>query len=394
MRNKKIKILRIITRLNVGGPAIHAALLTKELNNGEFESALIYGSTSKGEGNMDYVLEQYGVNSVYIPALAREINPFRDIAAFYRIFRFIKEYRPDIVHTHTAKAGTLGRIAAMLAGVPVKVHTFHGNVFHGYFNSVITRFFILIERILAKFTDAIITIGKAQKYEIAEKYRIANPGKCRVIKLGFELGKFLDSDRKKNVLRKRLNFNDSDILVGTVGRLAAIKNHKMFIDTVDYINKNGTNRLNEKIRYVVIGDGELRNELLEYIKLRKLGEKISLIGWVKDIDEVYASLDIAALTSLNEGTPVSLIEAMASSRPVVSTDVGGVKDAVGEIGLLVKSGDYRAMGDKILELAASAEKREVLGKAGRDFIKERFSKGRLISELKELYNNLIERTKT
>jgi len=394
MRNKKIKILRIITRLNVGGPAIHAALLTKELNNGEFESALIYGSTSKGEGNMDYVLEQYGVNSVYIPALAREINPFRDIAAFYRIFRFIKEYRPDIVHTHTAKAGTLGRIAAMLAGVPVKVHTFHGNVFHGYFNSVITRFFILIERILAKFTDAIITIGKAQKYEIAEKYRIANPGKCRVIKLGFELGKFLDSDRKKNVLRKRLNFNDSDILVGTVGRLAAIKNHKMFIDTVDYVNKNGTNRLNEKIRYVVIGDGELRNELLEYIKLRKLGEKISLIGWVKDIDEVYASLDIAALTSLNEGTPVSLIEAMASSRPVVSTDVGGVKDAVGEIGLLVKSGDYRAMGDKILELAASAEKREVLGKTGRDFIKERFSKGRLISELKELYNNLIERTKT
>jgi glycosyltransferase involved in cell wall biosynthesis len=389
MRNKKIKILRIITRLNVGGPAIHVALLTKELNNTDFESALIYGSTSKDEGDMNYILGGYSVNSTYIPALTREISPFRDALAFWRIFKFMKEYRPDIVHTHTAKAGTLGRIAAMASGVPVKVHTFHGNVFYGYFNRLLTGFFIFIERMLARFTDAIVTISEAQRYEIVEKYKITDSDKCHVIKLGFELQKFLDSGHKRDILRKKLKFNEDDILVGTVGRLAAIKNHKMLIDAVDYVNKNGNDQLNRRIRYVVIGDGELRNELLQYIKGRNLGESISLIGWVKDIDEVYAGIDIAALTSVNEGTPVSLIEAMASSRPVISTDVGGVKDAVGAIGLLVKSGDYKAMGDKILELARSAEKRESLGKTGRDFIKKRFSKERLVSELKELYSNLI-----
>lgn len=389
---KKIKILRIITRLNIGGPAIHAALLTRELNNNEFESTLIYGSTSKDEGDMSYILENHDIKSVYIPALKRELNPFYDIIAFYRIFKFIKEYKPDIIHTHTAKAGTLGRLAAILANVPIKIHTFHGNIFHGYFNKSSTRFFIFIEKILAKFTQSIIAISQRQKDEIVQKYGITNPKKCSVIKLGFDLAKFLNLSSKEGTFRKRFNFKEDDILVGIVGRLTAIKNHRMFIDAIDHINRTAGKDIIDKIKFVIVGDGEMKEELLAYGRFRRMEKKVSFIGWIKDIDEVYAGLDIAALTSINEGTPVSLIEAMASSKPVISTDVGGVKDAVGETGILVKSGDYKVMSDKISNLAASLEKREELGRRGRDFVRNKYSKERLVSELRELYNDLIKRT--
>jgi glycosyltransferase involved in cell wall biosynthesis len=389
---KKIKILRIITRLNIGGPAIHAALLTKELNDDEFESVLMYGSISRGEGDMGYAAEARNIKSLQIPELKRNISFFSDIRAFYRILKYIREYKPQIVHTHTAKAGTLGRIAAILANVPVRVHTFHGNVFHGYFGRLTTRLFILAEKILAQFSDAIIVISDKQKEELVNKYKITTSEKCHVIRLGFELGPFLASEGKKNIFRKKSNFKEDDILVGIVGRLTAIKNHKMFIDSARHAclhaGRHARRALAEKLKFIIIGDGELKSELLAYTRFRGLEKKMFFTGWVKDMDEVYADLNIIALTSISEGTPVSIIEAMAASRPVISTDVGGVKDALGQAGVLVKSGDFEAMGDKISELASSLEKRERFGFLARDTVRGIYSKERLVSELKQLYKKL------
>ena len=391
MQNKKIKILRIITRLNIGGPAIHASLLTKEFNDIEFESKLVCGRISKREGDMGYVARDYGVEPIYVSSLRREISPFSDIAAFFRIVLVMLRYRPDIVHTHTAKAGTLGRIAAILTGVPVKIHTFHGNVFQGYFKTSEASFFMFAERVLAKFTNAIIAISQSQKKDIVEKYRITEEKKCHVIQLGFDLQKFLNPGQKRKAFREKYKLKDNDIFVGIIGRLVPIKNHKMFIDAVYHMNKNSRAGLTDRIKFVIIGDGYMKEEVLAYSKFRGLREKILCIGWARDIDEVYAGLDIVALTSINEGTPVSLIEAMSSEKPVVSTDVGGVRDALGEAGILVKSEDYKRLGEEISLLAASPEKREKLGRLGRDFVKTRFSKERLVSELKELYRNLLTR---
>jgi len=386
---KKLKILRIITRLNIGGPAIHAALLTGTLDGGEFESRLLCGRVSGNEGDMRYVAEHYGVKPFYVPFLAREINPFADMLALWHIFRHIRAYRPDIVHTHTAKAGTLGRIAAYLAGVPVKVHTFHGNIFRGYFDRKRTRLFIGIERMLAKRTNAVISISSLQRGEIVAKYAIAEPGRCRVVRLGFDLERFLLSDRKKNVFRKKFKFAENDILIGIIGRLVPIKNHKMFIDAACHIMRRAEPGLAERLKFVIVGDGGLRDELALYARFKGLANKMFFPGWIKNIDEVYADMDIVALSSINEGTPVSLIEAMASSKPVVATDVGGVKDALGGIGLLVRPGDYKAMAAKMLELASSAGQREKLGGLGRELVKDIYSKGRLVSELKTLYRELI-----
>jgi len=389
----KIKILRIITRLNIGGPAIHATLLAKEFNDSEFKTVLLHGSVSAYEGGMEYITDLYNIKPLCITQLKREINPLKDFIAFCRIFKYIRKYKPDIVHTHTAKAGTLGRFAAILAGVPVKVHTFHGHVFHGYFDKRSTNFFIFIERLLAKFTDTIIAISPSQRDEIVEKYRITTTDKCHIVRLGFDLKKFLNATEKKNMLRKKFNFKEDDILVGIIGRLAPIKNHKMFLDAVSYMNEHAEKDLINKTKFVIVGDGELKKELLAYSKNKGLEKKVVFSEWVRDIEAAYADLDIVALTSINEGTPVSLIEAMTSRKPVVSTDVGGVRDAVGEVGIAVKSGDYKAMGDKILELAASCEKRKELGKRGQELVKDKYSKKRLVAELRDLYKELLSDTK-
>jgi len=387
---KKIKILRIITRLNIGGPAIHAVLLTKEFNNDEFESTLLSGAVSECEGDMGYIAGIYNVKPLYITDLKREINPIKDFVAFFRIFKYIREFKPDIVHTHTAKAGTLGRVAAILAGVPVKVHTFHGHVFHGYFDKALTNFFIFIERFLARFTDVIIAISPSQRDEIVEKYKITATDKCHIVRLGFDLDKFLNLSEKRDTLRKKFNFKKDDILIGIVGRLVPIKNHKMFIDAAAYVNEHAGEDLKNKTKFVVVGDGEMKEELLAYSKNKGLEDKIVFSEWIKDIEEAYADLDIVALTSINEGTPVSLIEAMTSGKPVVSTDVGGVKDAVGEIGIAVKSGDYKTMGDRMLDLVSSCEKRNELGCRGQELVKGKYSKERLIAELGDLYKELTK----
>jgi len=385
-----IKIVRIIARLNIGGPAINAVLLSEGLNGNGFKTVLVAGSIEKSEGDMSYLAYQRGVSPVVVNELSRSIDPLKDLMALWKIYRIIKTEKPDIVHTHTAKAGTLGRLAAILAGVPVRVHTFHGHVFDGYFNKITARAFIAIERFLGRFTTKIIAVSNSVANDVSIRYNIVPNAKIAVIPLGFDLERFFTSSSNKGRLKKELGLAEDCLLVGIAGRLVPIKNHKMFLDAAKKILATSPYSLVTK--FIIVGDGELRRELENYATKTGIADKVVFLGWRRDLDYIYADLDVVCLTSLNEGTPVSLIEAMASSKPVVATDVGGVKDIVknGVNGLLVQSGDVNGFRDAVINLLQDAEKRGEMGDKGKEFVKADYNKDRLIKDTEQLYINLLK----
>ncbi|MFA5389286.1 MAG: glycosyltransferase family 4 protein [Candidatus Omnitrophota bacterium] len=384
-----MKILRIIARLNIGGPARNAVLLSEGFPG----TVLVCGKTAGSEGDMLYLAGQKGIKPVIVEELGRELSWKDDWAAFWKIYRIIKQEKPDIIHTHTAKAGALGRMAGIIyrfqtriggpnAGLsPYLVHTFHGHVFHGYFGRIRTEFFIWTEKILALFTDKIITVSQNLKDELARKYRIAPEEKIQVIELGFELDELLKLPPREN---------SGTVNIGIVGRLVPIKNHKMVLDCACMIKKNARSNA---IRIIIVGDGELKKELVRYIEELGIKDMVEFRGWVKDLKAIYEELDIAVLTSLNEGTPVSLIEAMAAARPVVATKVGGVSDIVedGKNGYLAESEDAEEFSKKLSDLIKDPEKRRKFGEYGRNMVKERFSKERLIKDTKRLYNTILQK---
>jgi len=388
--SEKIKILRIITRLNIGGPAIHAILLNEGLNDATFNSRLAAGSCDEKEGDMGYLAKEKGLEVAIIPQLKRNITFKDDLIAFLRMFRLIKKEKPHIVHTHMAKAGTLGRIAAILAGTPIKVHTFHGHVFHSYFNSRDTRIFLLIERVIAKFTDRIIAISDLVKDEICNDFKVVDEKKASVIKLGLDLSKFQDIDKKRGSLKKELNIDKKTLLVGIIGRLTAVKNHKLFLDTIKLL-KDEVPELNA--RFLIIGDGELRDFLEGYAHSLGIKDWVYFSGWRSDLSTVYADLDIVTLTSLNEGTPLCLIEAMASQKAVIATEVGGVSDLVENKtrGLLVSSNNKKGLKEAILTLLKDERLREEMARNGKDYVCTKYSKDRLVNDIGNLYKELLEK---
>ncbi|KPK42635.1 MAG: hypothetical protein AMJ78_01815 [Omnitrophica WOR_2 bacterium SM23_29] len=389
MNPKKSKILRIIARLNVGGPAIHTILLTEALNNDRFESILVAGCVDRSEKDMIYLARQKGINPIIIPELGRQINPIKDLIALWKIYNLIKREKPDVVHTHTAKAGALGRVAAMLAGIPIRIHTFHGNIFQGYFNKIYVILFIFIERLLAYFTTYIVAVSETQKKEICQRYKIARLDKVKVIPLGLELEKLFTIESRNGYLRRELKIGDDVTLVGIIGRLVAVKNHRMFLEAIKCLSTHVDNNFN--LKYLIIGDGKERPALEEYTKNLGLDGDVIFCGWRQDPENIYSDIDIIALTSLNEGTPVSLIEALAAGRSVVATDVGGVADVVedGVNGYLVPSGDVEGFSKRLAELIEDSQKRRQFGFKGREMVRGRFSKERLIEDVKNLYESAI-----
>lgn len=385
----KIKILRIIARLNIGGPAIHTILLTEGLDKDEFETLLICGSVGKDEADMSYYAQENNIEPIFVSELKRELNFFNDIIAFKKIFKIIRTKQPDIIHTHTAKAGALGRLAGIIYNLSnckkqIKlIHTFHGHVFNGYFNGFRTRLFILIEQFLSKFTDKIIVVSEKIKNDLLN-LRIGNPEKIAVIPLGLELDRFLSITESPPI--------NSVLKVGIIGRLAPIKNHWMFLEAAKIIRNNGK----IKVNFFIIGDGELRENLENYARQLGIDDAVTFMGWQKDLEKIYQDLDIVALTSLNEGTPLSLIEAMAAGRAVIATDVGGVKDLIGnsERGILVKSGDVNGFAQGIRQLLENPDLRNKISERARDFVKDKFTKERLINDIELLYNKLFERNLT
>ncbi len=341
MSERPVKIMRIIARLNIGGPAIHVILLTARLDSPEYESILVCGQIDATEGDMAYFAQEFGIEPIIIPELGRSISPIRDLATIWKLFRLMRRFRPDIVNTHTAKAGFVGRLAAWLARVPVRIHTFHGHVFHGYFGKWKTRLFLFLERLCARISTKIITISPKLRDELVQTYRIAPPDKFAVVPLGFDLSKLTTllngtSFRVDNGLP--LNAK----LIGIVGRLVPIKNHSLFLRAASLIQRND-------VHFVVIGDGETRQEMEQLSVQLGIADRVSFVGWVTNLGPALHELSVMVLTSKNEGTPVSIIEAMAVGVPVVSTEVGGVPDVLdnGHLGILVPPEDQVALADAI-----------------------------------------------
>jgi glycosyltransferase involved in cell wall biosynthesis len=377
-----IKILRVITRLNIGGPAIHAILLTRALNDGLlFQTTLVSGTTAPHEGDMLDLARARAAEPLMLPALGREISPLDDLVSLARMVQLVRQSKPDIVHTHMAKAGTVGRLAARICGVPLVVHTYHGHVFHSYFSPIKTRIFLTIERALGLATNRIIVLGDGQRSEIAS-YGVAPLRKLVSIRLGLELGPFLDAERGRGGLRHELGIDAESPLVGIVARLVPIKAHELFLQAAVRVHD-----ALPRAQFLIIGDGERRAELETLVADLGLSSCVRFLGWRRDLVRIYADLDVVALSSLNEGSPVALIEALASARPVVSTAVGGVPEVVvdGQTGLTVPVSDVSALADAILTLLRDRALAERLGTAGRRHVYPRYDSSRLVEDVRQLY---------
>lgn len=384
--SEKIRILRVIARLNIGGPAIHTVLLTKFLTSDRFSSTLVTGQVSPSEGDMRYLAEEKGISPQIIPELGREIRWRDDLIVLRKLYRLICTLRPTIVHTHTAKAGMLGRVAAKLARVPIIVHTFHGHVFHSYFSPAKTVFFLWIERILGKLTDTIITVSPKQREEILS-YRIGHPNKVRVIDLGLELQEFVNCDDRHGKLRQELGIHSDVPLIGIVARLVPVKGHTYFLEAVKHVVENHPNA-----QFVVVGDGELRNPLEQLTNILEIRSHVHFLGWRQDLSEIYADLDIVVLSSLNEGSPVALIEAMAASKPVVAPQVGGIRDLVlhEKTGLFVPPKDSKGLAQGISYLLSlPLSDRLAMGRAGQARVYPQYHITTLVKNIETLYEELL-----
>lgn len=391
------KVVRIINRFNLGGPTYNVAYLSKYMSP-DYETVLVGGEIDESEAGSHYVLDGLGLKPIVVPEMRRSIGLKGDIVAYKKIKKIIKEEKPDIVHTHASKAGTLGRLAAASCGVPIVIHTFHGHVFHSYFGKLKTSIFKSIERFLARKSTRIIAISDIQKYELGEVHKIAPLDKIEVVQLGFDLRKFQENQEQlRRTFREKYGIQEDEIAVGIVGRLVPIKNHKLFLDAAKIVLA----KTSKKVKFLLIGDGEDREELLEYCQSISLPvatedftnaeEKVLFTSWIIEIDMVNAGLDIVALSSLNEGTPVSLIEAQAASNPIVSTDVGGIRNVIieNETGLLSKVGDVDGYAKNLLSLLEDDAFREKMSERGAEYVNKKFSYVRLVEDMKGLYKSLL-----
>lgn len=386
-------VARVITRLNIGGPSIQATRLTTALEPHGYATTLFHGRLGDGEGDMSYLIPP-GADARFIPSLCRPLSPLDDLRALMSLYREFRRLRPAIVHTHMAKAGMLGRLAALAynatrgAAPRAKVvHTYHGHVLDGYFSKLMTTVFINIERALARITDRIIAISPAIRDELLGTYRIGRPAQYRVVPLGFDLAPFAQVDAAaRAAARHELQLPADAPVVATVGRLTAIKQHRLFLDTFKRVLA-----VHPGAMAIIAGDGELRDELSAYAATLGMAGRVRLIGWRRDLPTIYAATDVFLLTSRNEGTPVALIEAMASAVPGVSTDVGGVRDVIGgnDTGRTAPFGDADGLAQAINELLASKDLREAMGLRARDRVLAHYDITRLVGDIAALYRELL-----
>ncbi len=393
-----IRVLRILNRTNLGGPVYNATFLSALMDN-NFETLLISGIPNEDELEYNDFVTKYNIKYKQIPNLEREISFTKDYKAFKEIKKIVKEFKPHIIHTHAAKAGLVGRLAAIYCRTPIILHTFHGHVFHNYFGKLKTRFYILLERFLAKHSTGIITISALQKNELVNVYKIAPSKKTFLIPLGLDLDAFYHQQEiKRKVFREKFIIKDNEIVIGIVGRLAPIKNHCMFINAINEVLKTTT----KKIRVLIIGDGDERinimkqlsklNIAVNYFPENNLPQIVTLTSWLTKMDEVFAGLDIVALTSLNEGTPVSLIEAQAACKPIITTDVGGVRDIVleNDTAFITATEDMDGFAKALLQLIENDKLRNEMGKNGYSHVKTKFDKIRLVNDMQDLYKKLLK----
>ncbi len=382
---RKIKVVRIQSRICIGGPAIHSEILSRYMPKDKYETLLLGGALEAEERCLFEELRAKGVNIRIVEQMRRAVNPLADLRAIKQVYGILRQEKPDIVCTHTAKAGTIGRIAAWLAGVPVILHTFHGHVFEGYFGKSKVRFFILVEKVLSLLSDQIVAISPLQAKDLAEKYKIAPAKKIATIRLGFELDRFLAHRPRRN-LRASLGLSAEQILLAIIGRIVPIKNHTMILHVLAKLHKE-----NLKVHLCVVGDGEDRPQIEELCRRLGLADFVHFLGWISAMEDLYPEIDMVVLTSLNEGTPFSIIEAMASSVPVVATNVGGVPDLLqgGKNGLACRPDNAGDMAEKIRILLLDGELRQKLVENAREFVVRHYHYTRLITDMDSLYQRLL-----
>ena len=403
-----MKVVRIIARLNVGGPAKHVVWLTSGLSP-EYETVLVAGTVPPGEEDMSYFATEQGVRPYFVREMSREISP-RDALTVWKLFRLFLREKPDVVHTHTAKAGTVGRLAGFLyrwftpsalVGRPRAVrliHTYHGHIFHGYYGALKTSLFLNVERTLARIvTDRIVVVSEQQRREINEIFRVGHASQFRVIPLGLDLTLFHDWQTRRNMFRTELRIAADELVVGIVGRLTEIKNHDLFLRVVARFVE--TTELGRKVRFVIIGDGSLRQQLEKQARDLELGEAVLFAGNRTDPENFYPAMDVIALTSRNEGTPLTLIEAMANARPVIATAVGGVVDLLGDCishernlpyvicqrGISVPANNVDGFVAGLARLVTDERLRKQLATNGLEYVSRAHSKERLLDNVRELY---------
>lgn len=388
------KVLRIINRFNLGGITYNVSYLSRYLSP-EYQTLLVGGPEEKDEKNSLFIPRSMGLEPLIIPELRRSINPFQDYLAYRRLKKIIREFRPDIVHTHASKAGFIGRLAAKHSAVPVIVHTFHGHVFKGYFPEPVNLLLRVIERYLASISNRIVTISTEQKRQICQEHRICAEQKAVLIPLGFDLNRFTEQQPEKRLdFRKRYLLRDDEIAVVIIGRLAPVKNHRLFIDAVLHAKRHCT----KAFRAFIVGDGKTRAELEHYLQRKKASYSsraedqalFTFTGWIREADVVLAGTDLVCLSSKNEGTPVSLIEAQAAGKYCVSTDVGGIRDILHPAsGVLAKAEDEADYKNLLLDSLMHFEERQRAAADGREQILQRFSYKRLCSDMGRLYETLL-----
>jgi glycosyltransferase involved in cell wall biosynthesis len=387
-----VRVLRIITRLNVGGPSIQAMTLADRLTSHGFETMLVHGRLDTGEGDMRYLLPA-SVSARHLPSLRRPLAPAHDSLALAQLVDSMRDFRPHIVHTHMAKAGTLGRLAAAVynrtAGrgrAARVVHTYHGHVLEGYFGATKTRVFLGIERALAHATDRIVAISPHVKASLLNEFSIGVPEQYRVIPLGFDLTPLAAiDDQARQAARQVLEIPDAAHVVTTVGRLTAVKQQRLFLEAAALIASDDPAAL-----FLIVGDGELRGELEEAARSLGIAQRTRFLGWRRDLPTIYGATDVFLLTSRNEGTPVALIESLAAGVPGVSTDVGGVRDVVSndQTGKLAPFGDARALADGLRFFLSNPARRRDAGAAGRAAVLARYGIDRLVDDIDRLYREL------
>lgn len=384
----RVRVLRIFSRLNVGGPAIHVILLAAELDPLGYATTIALGTEAPWEGNLRELAARKQVQCVQVPGLGREIRPWSDAQALWNLYRMMRTLRPDIVHTHTAKAGMLGRSAARLAGIRQVVHTYHGHVLRGYFGAARTAVFRAVERRLARATRILIAVSAAVKDDLVAM-GIAPADRIRVIPLGLELGP-LAGALPRGSLRRESGVPDGAPLIGVVGRLTAIKDLPTFLSAALEIRARIADA-----RFAVVGDGELRGALEADAARRGLAGAVHFHGWRHDMTGVYGDLDVVVNTSLNEGTPVALIEAMAAGRPVVATRVGGTPDLLGDgaRGVLVPPGEAGAVAAAVCDALRGGGAVVARIAAARAYVLAEHDVARLVRDIDGLYREILnERT--
>jgi len=379
---RPVRVLHIINRLNIGGPTIYTTLLAYGFTQRGYEVQVICGASTATEGDMGYFAAQYGVKPHIIPELGGVFTPFDDLRALRAIRNYIREYQPDVVHTHTSKAGFIGRVAAYYEGVPVIVHTYHNHAFAGIYNPVTTWVFIQVERIVARMTDVLLTLSETLRRELVEQYHITRRGHITVLPLGLDLNAFAQISRKQGFFRAEWNIPDSAPLIGIIGRLVPVKNHKLFLQAALRIARDLPDA-----KFVIIGDGDEREALETLVDDYQLGDAVIFTGWQSNLSAIYSDLDVSVVSSHHEEMPVSVIESLAAGCPVVATEVGGVPDLLngGRLGTLVTPDDPHALATAIISMVQSPPD---IHEAQQTMLST-YSMNQLVNDMDSLYRGLL-----